>query len=397
MRISLRKRMTVEITCADSKSLINTLLRERIAIHSVTYCSDLVLQVTVRQHDFNALKTVAEKMGASIKVIERTGILWQVNALIKRPVLVVTFLLLFTTTCYLPSRVLFLSVDGNNTISQNQILDVAETCGLRFGVSARKVRSELLKNELLERLPALQWAGVNVNGCSVVISVREKTAAEQAEKNSKQVSSIVASRDGIIQNCTVYQGNPLCTVGQAVNAGQTLVSGYLDYGIVRKATQADAEIRALTFRTLELVAPAETLTRGDISKRRTTYSLKIGKKVIKLSKDSGNLDATCAKIYSQKYMTLPGGFRLPLSVMKLQEISYNSDKPMSTSAGPDGWLESYARNYLQGAMIAGEIISEQVQTEQQPGVDSLYGRYACIEMIGQVRYEETILKDEMND
>lgn len=395
--MTLRKRKTVEIVCADSKLLLNLLLRESIPVCDIIHCTDLILQLTILQRDYHTLLSIAQKIGATVRVIRKVGIPWRFTALLKRPVLTVFMIALFAITCFLPSRVLFLSVEGNHVVPQRQILEVAEYCGLRFGVSARGVRSEMLKNELLERLPSLQWVGVNVKGCTVVVSVREKTEAELEEKNNKQVCSIIASRDGIIQNCTVYQGNPLCTVGQAVNAGQTLVSGYLDYGIVRKATQADAEIRALTFRTLELIAPNETITRGDMHKRTTTYYLKIGKKVIKLSKDSGNLDVTCGKIYTEKFLTLPGGFQLPVSVIKLQEITYDAGKPASVSADTDRWLESYAKSYLQSSMVAGEIVSEQVESRMQPGADSLYGRYVCMEMIGQTRYEENLLKDELND
>ena len=43
------------------------------------------------------------------------------------------------------------------------------------------IRSEKVKNSLLQRIPQLQWAGINTDGCVAVISVREKTAIKNSE------------------------------------------------------------------------------------------------------------------------------------------------------------------------------------------------------------------------
>lgn len=390
-------RLTLEITCADSVLLLDALSRANITMRNVMYCGDLSLQVTIAHSDYKQLQRIAEKQGANVKILHATGIYQTGLAMIRRPVLLAFTAIILILGCYLPSRVLFVSVEGNLTIPSNLILEAAEECGIGFGAARRQVRSEAMKNALLQKIPQLQWAGINTSGCTAVISVREKTVQQPRKNTGNQVSSIVAARDGIIQNCTVFQGNPLCTVGQAVKAGQTLVSGYLDLGIVTKTTQADAEIKALTFRELEVFTPAAAAVRGEMYAKKTVYSIKLGKKIINLYKDSGISDTSCVKIYSEEYVRLPGGFQLPIAIIKQTLFFYEDSEQTTAVSDSEDWLAGFAQAHLQGTMIAGEIISS--QTEINPTEDAcyLYGKYACMEMIGQVKYEQTIIKGENND
>jgi len=393
-RISGRYRL--EITSADTASFLNALTSHGIEIMDIECCDDLVLQFSVMEDGYKELCQIAEKQGTSVKIKRKSGAYWTVSGLKKRPVLIAFLLLLLLLFSFVPTRILFVDVEGNVSVPTNQIIEAAVECGIGFGASRRQIRSEKMKNALLQKIPQLQWAGINTSGCTAVISVREKSLTDGHTEQTKQVSSIVALRDGIIQSCTVRQGNSLCTVGQAVKAGQTLVSGYTDLGIFVQATKAEAEIRALTSHDIEVIAPVPATVRGELKTQKTSYSLRIGKKLIKLTKDSGILGTSCAKIYSEEYLCLPGGYRLPIVLVKETVYNYDSDG-YTPAAEDDQWLFSFARGYLRGVMIAGQIVSEKANTETVDGASYLYGHYACIEMIGQVKYEQTILKDGPDD
>ena len=381
-------RFTLEITSADITGFLNKLNHANINLISINYISDLTVSVEISQIYYKKLQTIADKHGAGLKVLWKKGIYWTLLGFLKRPVLVIFAVSLLLLSYFLSNRILFVCVDGNTTISSNLILESAAECGIHFGVSRRQVRSELLKNSLLEKIPQLQWAGVNTQGCTAIISVREKTIAEKEKKGANNVCSIVAARDGIIQNCIVYKGNPLCTVGQAVKAGQTLVSGYIDCGLVIKTTKADAEIRALTFHELTFVSPMPTAKKGEVINSRNEYAILVGKNLIKLTKDSGNLGATCDKIYEENYLHLPGGFILPIAIIKQTSFYYEEITDLTTSVENEHWLNNFAQAYLQRNMIAGEIISAQTELLQAQGLNRLNGKFACIEMIGQTKYEQ---------
>ena len=388
--------LTLQITSANCVAILNELNRQGITLNNVVQHDPLTTDFTIFRRDYMSVVALCNKKDAKLKIIKKTGLYWTGITLFNRPVLLGLLAVLLGLSIYLPGRVLFVSVEGNTTVPEKRIVEAAAKCGIRFGTVRRSVRSEVVKNALLQEIPQLQWAGINTFGCTAVISVRERTEAEVADANTGKVCSIIAMRDGIIQDCTVYRGNALCATGQAVKSGQVLVSGYMDYGIYTRATHASAEINALTHRQLEVISPKAVQHRGQKIRETTRVSLKLGKNIIKFYKDSGNSDPTCVKIYLEEYVHLPGGFRLPIAVIKERLLFYTNDTTC-TDTDNANWLCESAKSYLQTEMLAGQVLSE--NTQQEIGDDMYYfwGKYVCIEMIGQVKYEQTILKDEQND
>ncbi len=382
--------ITLEITCADCTDLLNRINNAQIFAKNITHESDLDLCITIYGYDYFHLRQLVHRQGGTIRIRRLSNIHRFLCTVKKHPVILSVLILIIAITIYAPRNVLFISVSGNTTVPSERIIEAAEACGLHFGVARHNVRSEVLKNGLLQKIPKLQWVGVNTRGCTATISVREKTTQDITDSVEGQVSSIVAKYDGIIQSCTVYQGTPLCAPGQAVKAGQMLVSGYTDCGLTTKASRAEAEITALTFRNLDVLSPTTRMTRGQQKSETINYALQIGKKLIKLSKDSGNIDTSCVKIYTEKFVSLPGGFTLPISLIKITNRYYEQ----VTDASPHtDWLNDFSLTYLKKTMIAGDIVSSQSQIVKDEGVICLRGKFACIEMIGQTKFEQRLLKD----
>ena len=379
----------VRITSAAATDMLTAANRQQIVLYDVRHTDDLTVEATIYRKDLAPLQALAEKRGEKLKVLRRRGLYWTVEDFLHRPVLLGLLAVLLAVALFLPTRVLFIRVEGNLAVPTRRIVAQAEACGLTFGASRREVRSERMKNALLEAIPELQWAGINTSGCVATISVKERSPATQEEK-TQGVCSIVATRDGIIRQCTVLRGNSLCRVGQAVTEGQVLVSGYTDCGISIRATRAEAEIFAQTRRDLQVLAPVPTAQRGDSAREETRYLLLIGKNLIKLFKGSGISDTTCVKMYEENYLTLPGGFVLPVALVRERLVWYDpSDAETADAEGYD-WTFRYAEDYLTDQMIAGEIQDAVTSVEMQGDCFCLLGEYTCYEMIGRVQSEEII-------
>jgi sporulation protein YqfD len=304
---------------------------------------------------------------------------------LSRPVLLLGLLVFIIVTMYLPSRVLFFEVEGNVTVPTKLILEKCQQCGISFGVSRSEVRSEKMKNALLDAIPQLQWAGINTSGCTAVISVRERSEAIVTEEEHT-VSSIVASRDGIITQCTATRGNLLCKPGQAVMAGAVLISGYTDCGICIRANSAEGEVFAKTERNLSVISPSIWTQKKEKTVTAKKFAVIIGKKRINFYKDSGILDTSCDKMYSESYVTLPGGFRVP--VILVTEV-YTYRQSVQTQI-EEPTLSKFAQNYLQQQMVSGTILSMNETVQLMESAYYLKGKYICTEMIGRIRNEEII-------
>lgn len=374
----------LELTCADPELLLQDITAAGVEVYGIERLSDLTLHLTISRKHRSTLGKLSEKYGAKERVLRRSGLYWSAIAAIQRPILLLGIALVLGFCLLLPTRILFIHVKGNTCVPTRKILYAAQDCGIGFGASRRDVRSEKVKNTLLSSLPELEWVGVNTAGCVAEISVRERAEPETPEDHPA-VSHIIAVRDGYLLSMTVTSGNPLCMPGQYVKKGQVLVSGYTDCGIYIQATSSEAEILAQTNRHLEVIAPSEGILRYSETGRKHKLSILIGKKRINLWNGSGILDSSCGRIYKERYLTLPGGFQLPLALC-VEEYIFYSVQPASVSIRDD--LSSFAQGYLTQQMTAGTVLSKEEQLREENGVVHLLGDYICQEMIGRVKQEQ---------
>lgn len=381
----LSTEVTLKIHAADPVRILKLLNHYGIVLQNIIFIDVFTFQITIGDKNLSKAAVILKKYAEDYTVICDSTHKANIAKIKTRPVLLIGMLFLLVLILYMPSRVLFVCVDGNDRIPSQQIIEVAEECGIYFGASRKSVRSEQVKNALIEKIPSLLWVGVNTDGCVAHISVKERTIQDERNFTSVDISSIVAARDGVILSCTVLQGTPRCKTGQAVTKGEVLVSGYTDCGDFIRAEGADAEVLARTTRDLTLFSPDHVLERKSVESQAVRYRIQIGKKLINLYKYSGIPDATCVKIYREYKLTLPGGFELPVALIQ-EESMYSTTEEIQ--ADEFSWLEEYASSYLKDQMVAGQIIEKDVQIQQDNGVAFLHGRYDCIEMIGQRRFEE---------
>lgn len=385
--------VTAELTAAAPETILTMAAERGIRFQQITYLDPLCVQLRMSRRDFLLFDSLAQKRGATAKIKERKGAYWTAGKLLHRPVLIVGILLLLALTVYLPSRVLFVTVEGNRAVPTNLILENLSQCGLDFGASRQEVRSEKTKNRLLSAMPQLQWVGINTKGCVAVVTVKEGSP-EVNQGAVPTMDNIVAAKDGIISELTVLRGTPLCKVGQAVRKGQVLVSGYADYGLVIKATGADAEIFANTASGMIAFSLNKNMSRTKVLHQEKRYSLLIGKNLINLYKDSGISSARCVRMYEERYMTLPGGLQLPLALVTEQIIYYEMAPVSRTQEAEFLWMKPSAEDYLLGQMLSGTIEKSDAVLSLEADVCKLYGSYRCREMIGRIRHEEIMERHE---
>lgn len=390
---SLSGSVRVELTSGDPAGALVAVGNAGITVFdAVRSDDDVVTRFYIHRADVRTLKELCRRKGYDLKITGLEGTYWTFRRLLNRPVLICSMLLLLSLALYLPSRVFFVHIEGNSEIPTRLILEKCADCGIYFGASREEVRSEKMKNALLEAIPELQWAGINTSGCVATVTVRERTDSDVAEQ-AGGVSSIIAAHDGVITQCTVIRGNRMYAVGQAVRAGDVLVSGYTDLGLCIQATHAEAEIYAQTRRDLTAVTPTTYVQEAEERESETKYALIIGKKRINFYKGSGISGITCDKIYKEKYMTLPGGFQLPVAVVT-EVWTYAGETEVQVFG--DTVLSEFAESYLASVMTAGTILNKSEQIIEEDGFLYLQGEYACHEMIARTRSEE-IIKPYGND
>ena len=382
---------TARIVCADASLAITQFHSAGIVLQDLKLVDDFTITFCIFLRHEKPLRQQCEKRGYELEIVQARGFYPFMRTIMKRPVLAFMVLILLFATWYLPSRILLIRVEGTQQVDVRSILAQAEQGGLYFGCNRSEIRSEKIKNHLLQTIPDLAWAGVNTSGCVATISVRERTMKEP-EQESKAVGSIIAIRDGSVTEVICRKGKLLCAPGQAVKTGQVLISAYTDCGLTIQAVRAEGEIYATTLRDLSVKTLKEPNVRYTHEKTVTRYALIFQKNRINLYKGSGIYDSSCVRMYTQSYVTLPGGFILPFSVVK-ETVSYYSVEP-AEDTDREIVLQQFAQSYLTQEMIAGRILQAVYTQASAEDTITLSGKFICVEMIGQIHSEEIIKSHE---
>lgn len=377
--------ISIKIITASSLDAITKINRYGIVLHYVDIIDDLTFACRIKNADYEKLFFLSEKNNWQVKKIRGFGLKQALDQILKRPVLAFGITFLLIAAFILPTKIFFVFVEGNDIVSDDVIVDVAKSRGLSFGANRAEVRNEKIKNILLDEIPQLEWAGVNTYGCVALITVQERTQAEQSE-NKKVVSHIISTQDGVISSMDVRSGEPLCTVGQAIKKGEKLVSGYTDCGIKIRAERSDGEIFANTTRVLKALSPMTTYKNVSKTDANANFSLIIGKKLINLSEGSGIYDSVCDKMYKKYTLTLPGGFELPVSL--LYTYTYSKEPVETDPVFGEEMILNAVTDYLDKQMVAGTIRNSRVSIDHTEDCLIMNGTFFCTEMIGEEHYEE---------
>lgn len=382
MQNSVLGTVTATLTSADIPATLDAISACGIRVYRVQSKSELDAELTVARVDYRKLRALAEHRGDSLHLRSRRGLYWIVKSLLMRPVLMLGIAGLFLVTLLLPNYVLFVRFEGYQTVSENELREAAQESGISFGANRRMVRSERVKNAMLEQLPSLAWVGVNTRGCVATVSVRERSDAPKAE-DAPPLSHIVAGIDGVIVSATAQSGNIRCAVGEAVVAGQVLISGYTDCGLCIRAERANGEVFARTMRAFSAKAMQNTAKKGEITAVKKNYSLTIGKKRINLCNNSGILGSSCGRMYEEKKLTLPGGFVLPITLTIETVIYYDLQATTRSADAIHTELRDFATWQMRSYMIAGTIDDAVYTYQEEQGALMLDAMFWCTEMIGR--------------
>ena len=375
-----------ELTSGEIRKALALAASQGIILQNVEKTGELSVRFMLSAGDYRRLCRICSRRGYDLKCLQQKGIYWSICRLLKRPVLLVGLILILSFFLFLPGRVIFLEIEGNTGIPEMQIREAAEKSGIRFGISRRKLRSEDIKNRLLEKLPLLSWAGINTRGCVAILSVREHSPETKPEPR-QGVSGIVAACDGTVDSCTVFEGTGLCRPGQAVSKGQLLISGYKDCGHSIQAGQAKGEVKGRTQRSLTVIFPRKYAVRMDKTGRKWNISLLIGKKYIKIPGSSGIPDVSCGRMYKEYCVTLPGGYTLPVTLIVETITDYETAGYRQTSQNMQKHMETFSEDYVCKQMLAGSVLQSEHSFTRNRNLFILTSQYLCREELGRRRQE----------
>ena len=163
------------------------------------------LRITVRVRCEETVTELARRCQCEVKTLYRRGLpqLLRCAARYRGACagLLAVVMVLLTSSLFIWR----IDVTGNETLTTGQILRCLDECGVRPGTYWPALSNDLVRNDMVLRLPELRWLTVNVHGSRAEVIVREKEPLPGITPDDTPVS-IYASATGVILSMDVYAG-----------------------------------------------------------------------------------------------------------------------------------------------------------------------------------------------
>ncbi|MDR2909327.1 MAG: sporulation protein YqfD [Oscillospiraceae bacterium] len=204
---------------------LNLLARERISVWEVRRKDD-TLTGCVSAGAYPGLRALAKKTGVRLRIVTKHGVPFKKKKFRRRQGLLVG-LLVFALFIGVMSRFIWsIDVNGNETVPEDRILTALESVGIKPGILRSRIAVRESEARALLELPELSWLALNIDGSTIHVEVYE-TMPVPPMIDPHKPCNVVASHSGQIIEMRVYAGQPLLIKGDAVLAGQVIVSGII--------------------------------------------------------------------------------------------------------------------------------------------------------------------------
>ena len=381
----LRGAAEIRIVGAAPWKLVNACVRERISIEGVESDDLITCRALIFAADAERVQALAARCGCETEILSVRGFPVWVRALRRRRW---AALLAFAAAAALLVSSLFVwdirVTENDSDIPDALILRTLSEQGVGVGSFWPAFRGERIRSRALAELPGLSWLAVNVRGSRAAVEVR--SAIEKPEVvDPLRVCDVRASRSGVVTDIRVLEGEALVSRGDAVTAGQILVSG--ERAARRGETRlvhAAAEITAHTWYELTASAPLSVSRKEPNGAVRRRFAVLIGDSRIIFCSDSGISGMECDKITKIWQLGIKDVFSLPFALILETVRPYALRESAASPAAVRAALEEELRAAVQERIgDAGKVISEHFTAEERGGELRLTLRCECEERIDE--------------
>lgn len=314
----------VRVDARDRTRALDLCLRRGYAYTDFFCAEDGAVRFTLPRATARALLRDAAACGMHVTVERSFGIPALFLRLLRRPGLliggVLGVLLLFLSCRF----VWAVEVTGNETMSTDEVRELLRACDFGVGSYLPDVKVPALENRVLISTDRISWISINLFGTVAHVQVMERREGQDAAEDGGTPAHLVAARDGQIEYFELFRGVRAVVTGQAVRAGDVLVSGIIEgaEGEAPRYTRAAGKVFARTERTLSFVVPYAWEEKQAARGKICAISLNFFDFFLKIFENSGNVDGSCDIMKDEKVLPSFGKHPIPVSLLVTKAVPY---------------------------------------------------------------------------
>ncbi len=217
----------------------------------------------------------AETEKVQAEIVHSYGLPFLLAKYKRRPALLIGMLLGLALIFYAELFVWKISVNGNTSLSEQEIIQALDEYGIHVGSYIPHISVLRAQNDFLLKYKEISSVAINIKGTHLEIEVLERThAPEFVDKTG--FCNIVAASDGILQSIEVADGTSMVKVGDTVTEGQLLISSFTVNGRnLYYPHHARAKVMAQVYGSYSIAVPLESTVKQYTGRQtqKTTLTL----------------------------------------------------------------------------------------------------------------------------
>ena len=378
----MKGEVTGRVESGFPERVLNICAEYGIAFWDLKWESPVAFTFTMTRRDWKRLRRLSKRIDCDMAAVGWKGAPFFLGRVRYRYGLWITLALCMAALFVGSFYIWDFEIEGNETVSQQEILRALDKFGVGFGTYGLSVNSYALRNYMLLEIPELSYIAVNVKGCRAYVQVRERVPEPEIISN-RDLGNTVAAKDALITAIRPWDGEKMVLPGTTVTRGQLLISGIVQNNVSGiRYLRGMGEVYGRTWYHLECRVPLTVREKVPTGEEKTRRAILIGKKRWNLYFGSSILGDTCDKIINWDKWELPGGVALPVTgiteTILPYEITERQRTPDEAQAIAESVLDARLAEYLDG----GEVLSRDVTAEVKDGNLVVTLSAECEEQVG---------------
>lgn len=206
---------------------LNLCKNEGIILESLSRQNSTYIRFKILKSDFKRIKKIARKTKCRVKIEEKIGLPFLINKYKKRKVFAVALGVIAFFIMVASNFIWEININGLEFIAKEDLLKMLDDKGVKIGRIKYGLNVEKIENEIKIERKDIAWIGINFDGTSVNVNIKE--ALEIPEVLDESISTnIIANEDAIIEKIVVRSGTARVKVGDNVKKGDILIEGVME-------------------------------------------------------------------------------------------------------------------------------------------------------------------------
>ncbi len=384
MKFKLLSSYKVTIPANQKKSALNLLLNNSVGYKSSKINNENGLEILISKNQYQELIRIFEKNQINFEAEEISGIFSQLNTLKLRVGFFVGSAILLILLFFSSKIVWKIEIEGNNSITDEQILAELNDAGFKLGTYIPGINYDELHNKVLLNSKKLSWISINISGNVAKVKVSEK---ENIKENNQPIyTNVIAKSDGYIASIVVIEGKKEVSIGDVVKEGELLISGIIDsqsQGV--RYEHAQGEVKAYVNKEILVQIPFKSTKKvytGKIYKEKycKIYDFPLNF-LIKYRNSSLFYDT----IEKKEQLHILGISQIPIEITTSTKYEYTFEDVNYTVAEAVDLAFVELRTQMDKQLKDSELISKTVETDYDSEYFYIKCKLYCLEDIAVER------------